>query len=241
MKDKQFQEGTIIKGRNLKEGILCKVLSEDMVMRGFQYKMGINEDAADLAMEGSCKAGLHFCLLKDIVYFLHYGNKLALLSVPDDEDVYVDIDKFRTHRLEIRKIMPFSEAVVWEYLCKNCVDITAGRNYALRSSAAHGNFEMVKYLHEHGADITADNNYAVRSAAAGGHLEVVRYLHQNGADITVKDNYAIKIAAANGHLETVKYLYENGTTIFAANLNTYQWAEVYGHHEVFRYLKENME
>ena len=164
MKNGKFLEGTLIKGKDLKGYILCKVLSEDMVMQGFQYKMGLNEDVKPLATEGSCEAGLHFCLIKDVYRYLCFGSKLALISIPDDEDVYVDDDKFRTHRLDIKKIMHFGEVAAWVY------------------------------LHQNGADITAGDNHAVKWAAGNGYLEVVKYLHQNGADITAYDNYAVKWA-----------------------------------------------
>lgn len=102
----KFKEGTIIKGRELKGYTLCKILSEDMCMKGFQYKIGKNVDVKRLAVKGSCKAGLYFCLIKDICEYLDYGTKLAVVKVADNEDVYVDRGKFRTHRLEIQKMMP---------------------------------------------------------------------------------------------------------------------------------------
>ena len=206
MKNGKFDVGSIIKGKDLKGEILCKVISEDMVMRGFQYKMGMNEDVKPLAISGSCEAGLHFCLIKDVYRYLSYGSKLALVSIPDDEDVYVDIGKFRTHKLGIKKIMQFSEAETWMYLYENGADITADDNYAVRWAAENGHLEVVKYLHENGADITAEDNEAVRCAAIYGHLEVVKYLHENGADITADDNYVVERATRNGHTDVVKYL-----------------------------------
>ena len=213
MKKGKFIEGTLIKGKDLKDYVLCKVLTENMIMKGFQYKIGMNEDVNSLAVKGSCKAGLHFCFIKDVCRYLSYGSKLALVSIPDDEDVYVDDNKFRTHRLDIKKIMQLDEAETWVYLCKNEADITADDNYAVRCAAENGHLEVVKYLHENEADITADDNYAVRYAAENGHLEVVKYLHENGADITAQDNYAVRWAARNGHLEVVEYLYENGAML----------------------------
>lgn len=213
MKNGKFDVGTIIKGKDLKGEILCKVISEDMAMHGFQYKMGMNTDVKPLATTGSCKAGLHFCLVEDVYRYLNYGSKLALVSIPDDEDVYVDDNKFRTHKLEIKKIMKFSEAETWMYLYENGADITADDNYAIRIAAYDGYLEVVKYLHQNGADITAVNNYAIRLAAKNGHLDVVKYLHQNGADIAAVNNFAIRLAAENSHLDVVKYLYQNGADI----------------------------
>ena len=239
MKNGKFDVGTIIKGKDLKGEILCKVISEDMVMQGFQYKMGMNEDVKPLATTGSCKAGLHFCLMEDIHKYLPYGNKLALINVPDDEDIYVDDHKFRTHKLDIKKIMQLGEVETWMYICKYGADITADDNYAVRYAANNGYLEAVKYLHENGADITARDNKAIGWASENGYLEVVKYLHQNGADVTASNNYAVRHAAENGYLDVVKYLHENGADVTAGNNYAVRWAAANGHLEVVKYLHEN--
>lgn len=239
MDNRKFTEGSVIKGKDLKGCILCKILSEDMLMQGFQYKMGMNEDIKPLAMSGSCGAGLHFCLVKDVGRYLDYGNKLAVVSIPDEEDVYVDDRKFRTHRMVIETVMPFGETAAWEYLYEHRADITAFDNYAVRWAAESGYFEVVEYLYEHGADITADDNYAMKWAAENGHLEVVKYLHGHGADITADSNYALRWAALDGHLEVVKYLHEHGADLMAESSCALRWSAENGHLEVVKHLHEN--
>ena len=202
----KFKEGTVIKGKDLKDHILCKAVSRDMMMNGFQYKMGMNVDVNQPAVRGSCKEGLHFCLIKDICNYFCYGSNLAVVEIPDDEDVYVDNGVFRTHRLEIQKIMPISETATWKYLYENGADITAWDNDAVRRAARNGYPAIVKYLHENGADITAGDNYAVRYAASCGHLEVVMYLYGKGADITADNNGAVRWAAFYGEKDVVRYL-----------------------------------
>ncbi|MCM1219844.1 MAG: ankyrin repeat domain-containing protein [Lachnospiraceae bacterium] len=237
----KFKEGTIIKGKDLKGHILCKILSEDLVMRDFQYKMGMNEDVNQLARKGSCGAGLHFCLVNDIYNYFDYGTKLAVVSVPDEEAVYVDDGKFRTHRLEIKKIMPFGETATWEYLQENGADITILGSYAVIYAAACGCLEVVKYLQENGADITDENNLAVRCAAENGHLEVVKYLHEHGSDITAYGNDAVVSAVKNGHLEVVKYLHKHGADITDQNDDALYWAAENDQTEVMEYLQANMQ
>ena len=239
MEGNRFKEGTIIKGKDMEGYTLCKILSENMNMRGFQYKIGMNEDINPLEREGGCKAGLHFCLVHDICRYLDYGTKLAVVGIPDEEDVYVDAEKFRTHRLKIREIMPLNEAAAWEYLVKNGAEITMDDDQAVKWAAMKGYLEIVKYLHKNGADITADNNFAVRMAARNGCLEIVKYLHKNGADITAADNYAAVWAARNGHLEVAKYLHEKGADITAKNNYAVHWAEVNGYTGVMKYLRMN--
>lgn len=240
MLDKNFQEGTTIKGKDLKDYTLCKILSEDMVMRGFQYRTGMNEDVNALAVKGNRKAGLHFSLVQNICEYLCFGTKLAVVSIPDGEDVYVDGGKFRTHRLYIEKVMLLNETVAWEYLYENGADITADDNYAVRWASENGYLEVVKFLHENGADITARNNYAVKWAAMNGFLDAVKYLHKNGADIRSCDNYAVRWAAVNGFFDIVKYLHENGADITAGADFTIKMAEKNGHMEIIEYLKEHM-
>ena len=239
MEGNRFKEGMIIKGKDMEGYTLCKILSEDMNMRGFQYKIGMNEDINPLEREGCCKAGLHFCLVQDVCKYLDYGTKLAVVGISDEEDVYVDTEKFRTHRLEIREVMPLNEAAAWEYLVKNGAEITMGDDQAVRWAAMKGYLEIVKYLHKNGADITAADNYTVRYASVNGHLDVVRYLHKNGADITARDNFAVQMAAKHGHLEIVKYLHENGADITAECSHALRLAAENGHLEVVKYLHEN--
>ena len=239
MENKRLKTGTVIKGKDLKGYILCKVLSENMVMRGFQYKMGMNEDVNQLDVKGSCKKGLHFCIVKDACRYLGYGTRLALVSIPDGEDVYVDDGKFRTHRLYIESMMPLNEVATWEYLYENGMDVTASGSSAVRWAAEKGYLEIVKYLYEHGADISANNDYAVQAASAGNRLEIVKYLHEHGADITADNNFAVKRAAFNGHLEVVRYLHEHGADITAGSNCVVKLAAESGHFEVVKYLCRN--
>lgn len=209
MKNGGFEVGTLIKGKDLKENVLCKILTEDMRMRDFQYQMGINEDINPFERKGCCNAGLHFCLAKDICNYIDYGTKLAVVKVPDEEDVYVDRIKFRTHRLCIEKIMPLEQIGTWDFLVKNGTDITAEDNFAVRYMSEYGYMDVVKYLHKHGADIRAENDQAVRMAASYGHLGVLRYLHENGADIHLYADEVMRMARLKGNMEIVKYYEEN--------------------------------
>lgn len=206
MKNGKFDVGTLIKGKDLKDYILVKVISEDMVMRDFQYKIGMNEDTVPLIRKGGCKAGLHFCLMEDICNYLFYGEQLAIISVPDDEDVYVDAHKFRTHRLVVENVMPFSDAAVWQYMYENGAYTEAGKREAVDYAVQSGNLVLLKHLHEKGIDILAYDSIAVRFAAREGNLDVIKYLYENGADIYAKDNSAERLAVDYGHTEIVEYL-----------------------------------
>lgn len=209
----KFETGMIIKGRDLKGYTLCKVLSEDMCMRGFQYQLGVNETANSLPKRESCRKGFTFLDVQGVLQYLHHGTKLAIISIQANEDVYVDDEIFRTHRLTIKKIMHLKDVATWKYLHKQGIDFTAEHNMVLRYTAYNGYLDVLKYLHKQGVDIAVNDNFAVKVAVQQGHLEIIKYLHENGADITVNNNSAIKWASCLGYEDIVKYLYENGADI----------------------------
>lgn len=239
MKNNKFKKGTIIKGRDLKDHILCKVLLENMTMYGFQYEMGMNTDINMPARNGSYEAGLCFNLINDICYYIGYGDCLAIVHIPDNEDVSVEIGEFCTHRLEIERIMRLNEVSTWEYLVEHGADITMRENCAIRWTAEDGYLEVVKYLHKSGADIQACDNYALVFASQYGHFDVVKYLCENGADIIARENDAVRKAAENGYLEIVKYLYEHGADITIRKNYALMMASENGHLEVVKYLYEH--
>lgn len=239
MEKRKWKEGTLIKGEELKDEILCKIMSENMVMKGFQYKIGMNEDTKPLAVKGRCKTGLHFCCINHILNYLGYGINLVVVRVSDEENVYVDNRKFRTHRLEVRQVMPLYEAATWEYILNHVPEFTEKMGSLLVWAADRGYLEVVKYFHQKGVDIASHDNLAIVWAAKNGHLETVKYLYENGADIRVDDHAAIRHAAGDNHMEIVKYLYENGLNITAKDNSAVLWAAEGNHFEMVKYLYEN--
>lgn len=200
-----FKEGTSIKGKDLKGHLLCKILSEDMFIKTFQYHMGENVDIYPLVIKDRCEAGIQFTDEKNVISFLSFCTKLAVIEVPESADVYVDYERYETHKLIVKKIMSLSEVSTWNYLIENGVDITSCNNFVVRWAAENGHLEVVQYLHEQGADITAQNNLSLRLASKNGHLGVVKYLYEHEVDITAEDNLAVRLASENRQLEVVKY------------------------------------
>lgn len=238
--DMEFQEGTLIKGKNLKNCLLCKILPENMIIKRFQYHIGENVDVNPLVTEGKCKLGLHFTELNNMMGYLYTGTLLALVEVPEDEDVCVDDNAFRTHSLIIKEVLPLKNLDTWKYLAQNEVDITLHDNIGIFWASEKGHFEVTKYLYQNSRDITVfvrDN--AIILAAENGHLDIVKFWHQNKADIESYNNAAIMMAAGNGHLDVVKYLYENGADIATENNCPLRWASEKGYFEVVKYLHEN--
>lgn len=125
MKNENFEIGKMNKDRDLKGHTFCKVLSEDMLMQDYQYQLGVNEDANSPFISGKCRKGFTFLDVQGVLQYLHHGTKLAMITIPANEDVYVDDEIFRTHRLTIKKIMNLKDVATWKYLHKQGVDFTA--------------------------------------------------------------------------------------------------------------------
>lgn len=100
----------------------------------------MNEEVRSLVTKGYCQTRLYCHFIEDIEKYLDFCTNLAVVYIPDDEDVYVDDDKFYTCRLVIKRIMPFCKAKTWKYLYENGVDVVA----VLMKEYGHA--EIVKYL-----------------------------------------------------------------------------------------------
>lgn len=264
MKNKKFEEGTVIKGKDLKGYTYGGVLRMKLPITEIQDQPKMDE-SEELTIK---ETGFQFYPIQDICDYLTGRVWIAIVEIPDDEDVYVDKKGFHANNLILKEVMSLNEISTWKYLVENGADITASDDFPLRYAASFGNIEVIKYLHENGADLTvgcnhmlnmaaekgylevvkylhmqgigvAAENYAVEIASYYGHLEIVKYLYEHGADITAQDNFAFTLAAKKGHLEIVKYLHENGADITVQDNIAYVWAVKAKHMEVANYLRLN--
>ena len=205
----------------------------------YPYKLGLNTlaDSGEIFNKKPIcgPGGLYFCNIKYIFEYLYYGNKVCILTIPDDAQVVKVGNKYKADQIYINGMLEINYDTI-KYLVTCGADITINNNYAVCWAARNGHQEIVKYLAKHGADITADDNYAIRYASENDHLETVKYLAEHGADVTAKNNYAICCAAQNGHLETVKYLVEHGADVTAINNYSIRHAASNGHLETVKYL-----
>lgn len=110
---KSVSIGSILTGSKFNEiykGLkFYKFLNDELNHRGFRYGLGLNVDSIPFNPTNQCSAGgLYFC--KDSDCHLHcmcYGNKLALVRIPDDAKVYVEYCKFKADKLIIDDITDF--------------------------------------------------------------------------------------------------------------------------------------
>lgn len=89
-----------------------KILNQEMIHNGFQYKMGLNIDTKEFNPKGSCEyGGLYYTTEEFIHKFFEYGCFIAEIEIPSDAKVYADPtgDRWKTDRLIITKINPIYE------------------------------------------------------------------------------------------------------------------------------------
>lgn len=243
MKSREIKAGTVIKGRDLKDKILCKVLHKGMVTNShyaFQYKIGLNEDPYPLETKKDNGHGLYFNKLWYLTDCLGYGDLLAFVTVPDDEDVYVVKDFFscelRTRRLIVRSVMSLSDPATWEYLFHlgYHLDDTFSREAVYLASK--GYLDALRYIYENGADISTFVDEMLKEAAAGGHLNVVKFLFENVAKISWGIDEALKWAASRGYIDTVRFLVKHGADVTVSGNYAIRYAAAQGHLETVKFL-----
>jgi len=196
-----------------------KIISEDHIHNGYEYKEGLNILGEGFNPSGDCEPGGFYFAREDILCFIDYGTWLYEVEIPADAQVYENHrnpKKWKADKIILKNKRRIDQEAI-KYLVENGADIHARDDLALRWAAGNCHLEVVKYLVEQGADIHARDDSALQLAAANGELEVVKYLVENGADIHACDDSALQFAALNCHLETVKYLAEHVADIHACD------------------------
>ena len=153
-----------------------KVLNNGLVMRRFQYKLGLNEDTKPLNKDPGCTEGLHFCEVRDVFRWVGLGETLAIVEIPEGEEIIKCKRKLKSHRIIIKEVMPLWNVETIEFLVKNGADVHMCNDYVLRLAAASGRLDVVKRLVEHGADVHAMDDCALECAKRCDQYEVVQYL-----------------------------------------------------------------
>ena len=92
-----------------KETKFYKFLNDNLTHYGFTYTKGLNIDTAKFRPNGSCTGGgLYFCKESNCdIYWKDYGSKVALIEIPDDAQVYIELYNFKADRLIIKDIVDF--------------------------------------------------------------------------------------------------------------------------------------
>ena len=93
---------SIIKGKDLKNIKLYKVLRNDFTHYNFKYRLGKNVDILPFNPRGHCsEGGLYFSDIYYIYKFFNLGDLIVDVSIDGNEYIYVDKYKYKAHSISI--------------------------------------------------------------------------------------------------------------------------------------------
>jgi len=146
----------------------------------YPYELGLNTLAKNNEKFNEAPVcgpgGLYFCDIKHIFGYMNYGNKLCILTIPDDAQVIKIDSKYKSDQIYIKEIIEINYNTI-KYLIECGADVTARDNYLFYYAACKGYLgEMVRYLERRGANINAGITSAALYAVRNGCPELVKYL-----------------------------------------------------------------
>ena len=101
------------KAKDLGIDTFYKVLNNDLCHYGYKYHLGINEDILPFNPKGKCESGGLFFVVKEILHeiFNEYKNRkiIATITLDSEEDVWVEDDKFKSHKINVIKIQTIGQ------------------------------------------------------------------------------------------------------------------------------------
>jgi hypothetical protein len=184
-----------------------KVLRNNLVHRGFRYKLGLNVDIQEFNPEGSGESGgLYYTDLEHIADFLSFGNLIA--EVEPVGQIYVDPagDRWKTDKLIIKNITPFYE---WVSKQSEEVQLAAVNHDSDNFLYISNPSEKVRLaaVQSYGALIHYIDNPSeeVQMAAIGRNEDNIRFIKN--------PSKAVQLAAVKGDISSIQFI-ENQTEEF---------------------------
>ena len=91
-----------------------KFLKDDLIHYDFQYQLGLNIDTKPFKPIGRCsEGGLYFCEeSKCYAYCNSYGQKIALIEIPNDARIYIENNKFKSDQIIIMGIIDMIRCLI---------------------------------------------------------------------------------------------------------------------------------
>jgi hypothetical protein len=77
-------------------------------------KFGINIDNFELDKNECSKGGLYFCYLSDLSLYLdknNYSDKIAIITIDDNNNIFISNRKYKSDKLYINKILSINEYI----------------------------------------------------------------------------------------------------------------------------------
>ena len=86
-----------------------KFLNNHLMHYNHIYKKGLNVDSITFNPKGTCsEGGLYFCDESQChLYCTNYGEKVAIVTIPNDARVYVEENKFKADKIFVVEIIDF--------------------------------------------------------------------------------------------------------------------------------------
>jgi hypothetical protein len=90
----------------LKNSVLIKLFTASHVHNTMIFNVGLNTDPNKFSPSGTCSTGgIYFVKKENYKRWIDYGNKqmreFSLVSIPNDAQVYIEGDKFKTDKLYV--------------------------------------------------------------------------------------------------------------------------------------------
>jgi hypothetical protein len=215
-----------------------KVLAQDLLHRGYQWKFGLNSIEVFDDSNGCTPDALYVCEIKNFFTWMTlYPNTswVGYVTIPEDAQVVIMEDKIKTNKVILHEQL-FSLVEFIDIAIERGADINDTAGVALRWASECGYLDIVERLVKYGADVHVLDDFALRYASGNGHLTVVEFLIKNGANVHARDDNALYYAYYNQHLDVVEYLIKNGTDAHSENGNVLKWASANGHLDVVELL-----
>ncbi len=188
-----------------------KILTDDMIHHGFQWKIGLNElQQHPFNNSNGCTTNaLYVCRVDNFFKWLTlYKNVkwVAYVTIPVNAQL-VDIgDKIKTASVILHEPL----ILITDFMSMLLAGKRDLNDFGIAWAAQYNRLDIVESFVPHSSDDIIE--YAFQTAAFHGSIEIVKYLlehriNERGDDDARDDNrYAIRVAAKAGHNEIVRYL-----------------------------------
>lgn len=166
-----------MEGCNLPEelqNVECfKFLPENLVCKGFQYKLGLNIDHVPFTTCGSCiPGGLYFTTLEFRYRFMSYGPKMGKVTFPPGTRFYKDPegDKWKADRFILSNMVIWSDVLPEAEQLKGLLSNSDIFKYIKQPT-----LEMKSYMVSEGSSRHRLEKYLELLQSEEGHLALVKY------------------------------------------------------------------
>jgi hypothetical protein len=90
----------------LYNGPFVKFLNDDFKHYDMTYSLGLNIDVIAFNPKGTCEiGGIYFCDIDHAYYYYeNYGSIFAYVEIPDDANVYIEMNKYKANKIIIKSI-----------------------------------------------------------------------------------------------------------------------------------------